>query len=101
MILVVRGCIWNALVLLLRLPTFNDTGSLVYPHRRVVYRKTVSTMIIASHFLLGSKEVQLKLTTFSSFLLSSSTLVRSLYPLHLSCVLILNCVHNIYEQNFI
>ena len=34
---VVHECIWNALVVLLGLPTFDDTGSLGCPPRGVAY----------------------------------------------------------------
>ena len=35
-ILVLRECIWNVAAVPLVLPTFDDTGSLAFPPRRVV-----------------------------------------------------------------
>ena len=70
-ILVVRECIWNALVILLDLPTFDDTGSLGYPPRCVIYHPLGSTLVTVSRLLVGNGESELKLTTFSSFLLFS------------------------------
>ena len=34
---VVHGCIWNALVVILGFPTFDDIGSLSYPLHWVVH----------------------------------------------------------------
>ena len=68
-VLVVCGYIWNALVVLLRLLTFDGTGFLGYPLRRVVYRQSVSTLVAASHSLAGNREADLKPSTFSSLLL--------------------------------
>ena len=67
-ILVVRETVWNALVILLVLQTFDDTGSLDYPPGRVIYRPSVSPLVTASSFLVRNKEVELKPTTFSSLL---------------------------------
>ena len=50
-ILFVRKCIWNSLVLLV-LPTFDDIGFLIYPQRRVVYC-TFSTLVTAFRFFSG------------------------------------------------
>ena len=51
-ILVVRECIWNALVVLLGLSTFDNTGSLGYPTLwMVVYHPLVSTPLTAARFL--------------------------------------------------
>ena len=74
MSLVVRECIWNALVVLHGLPTFDDTGSLGYTPYRVVYHPLVSTLVTVSRFLAGNMEVELKLptSTFPCFSLSSS-----------------------------
>ena len=55
-ILVVRECIWNALVVLLDLQTFDDTGSLGYPSRRAVYRSSVFIIVTDSRFLEGNME---------------------------------------------
>ena len=68
-ILVVLEYIWNALVILLVLPSFDVTGSLGYPPRRVVYRPSVSTLVFASRFPAGNREAELKPTTSSSLLL--------------------------------
>ena len=66
-ILVVRECIWNALVVLLVLQTFDDIGSLGFPPHSVVYLPSVSNLATASHFLRVCK---LKPITLSSLLLS-------------------------------
>ena len=68
-ILIVRGYIWNALVVLLVLPPFGDTGSLGYPLHRVVYCPSVSSLVIQSRLLEGNRETELKPTTLSSLLL--------------------------------
>ena len=68
-ILVSRECIRNALVVLLGLQTFDNTGSLSHPLRRVVYRSLVSTLMTAFRFLARNREADLKRTTFSSLLL--------------------------------
>ena len=47
-IFVVRECVWNALVVLLGLPTFGDTGSLGYLPRCVVYHLSGSTLVATS-----------------------------------------------------
>ena len=60
-ILVVRECIWNMLVVLLELPTLDDIGSLGYP--------SGFSLVAASRFLVGNREDKLKPTTFTSFLL--------------------------------
>ena len=64
---VVHECVWNELVVLLDLPAFYYTGSLGYPPRWVVYHPSGSTLLRASRFLPGIREVELKPTTFSSF----------------------------------
>ena len=51
----VHECIWNVLVVLLGLPTFDNTGSLIYPSLRVVYRSSV----------VGNRDADLKPTTLS------------------------------------
>ena len=70
-ILVVCECIWNALLVLLGLPTFYDTGSLCYPSHWVAYQPSDSTLMTASRFPAGNREAKLKPTTFSSLLLFS------------------------------
>ena len=70
-ILVVRECIWDALGVLLFLPTFDGTGSLKYPLRWVVYPPMGSTLRPASRFLVGNREAELKPTSFSSLRLFS------------------------------
>ena len=62
-------CMWNALVVLLGLPTFDDTGSLGSHPRRVFYRPSVSALVTESRFLAGNREAKLKPTTFSSLLI--------------------------------
>ena len=66
-----RECIWNELAVSLVLPTFNDTGSLGFPLRQVVYSpgSMVLPWVNALHFLEGNREVELKPTTFSSLIL--------------------------------
>ena len=66
---VVGECISNTLVVLLGLPSFDDTGSLDCPPRKVVYQTSVSTLVITSRFLTGNRKAELKLTTFYSLLL--------------------------------
>ena len=51
-------------MVLLGLPTFDNTGSMGYPPRWVD-----SILVTASHFLAGNREAELKPTTFSSLLL--------------------------------
>ena len=68
-ILVVRECICKELGVLLALPLFDDTGSLYYPPRSVVYRPLVSTLVAASRFLAGNREAELEHTPFSLLLL--------------------------------
>ena len=70
-ILFVRECIWNTVVVLLGLPTFDDTDFLGYPPRWVIYHPSGSTLVTASRFLPGNRELELKPTTFSSLLLFS------------------------------
>ena len=70
-ILDLRKCIWNALLVLLGVATFEDIGSLGYLPRLVTYHPSSSTLVIASRFLTGNREAELKPTTFSSFLLLS------------------------------
>ena len=53
----------------LDLPTFDDTGSLVYPPRRVVYYSLLSTPGTASSFLAGNRDADFEPTAFSSLLL--------------------------------
>ena len=65
-ILVLRECIWSALVGLLGLPTFGDTGSLSYQSHWMAYSPLDSTLVPASRFLTGNRESELKPTTFSS-----------------------------------
>ena len=67
-VLVLRECIWNAPAVSLVLPVFDDTSSLGSPPRRVVYL-LVPPWVTVSRFLAGNREVELKPTTFSSFLL--------------------------------
>ena len=50
-ILVLRECIWNELVVPLVLPIFDDTGSLDYPPHRVAYHPSASTRVNTSHSL--------------------------------------------------
>ena len=49
------------------LPTFEDTGNLGSPPRMVVYPagSMVLLWVIASRFLVGNREVELKVTTFN------------------------------------
>ena len=49
-ILVVRECIWNALLDLLGLPIFDVIDSLGYPPPRLVYQPSSSTLVTASRF---------------------------------------------------
>ena len=51
-ILVLRECIWNVLLVSLSLSAFDDTSSLRYPPHHVVYSLSVSTMV-TSRFLYG------------------------------------------------
>ena len=67
-ILVVPKCTWNALMALLGLPTFDDTDSLCYLPRSVIYRPSLSILVTASTFIAGNREAKLKPTTFSSLL---------------------------------
>ena len=53
-ILVVRECIWDAIVVFLVLSNFDDIGSLGYPPRRVVYSLSVFTLVTSSNFLVGN-----------------------------------------------
>ena len=99
-ILVVREFIWNAFVVLLVLSTFDDTGSLGYPSRRVVYRPSVSTLVTASHVLAGNMEAELKSATFSSLLLFNvflSSLFSFSAPAKCTSILIL---HQSYPHFF-
>ena len=66
-----RKCIWNAPVVLFVLPAFDDTGSLGSLSRQVVYPPVfmVPPWVTASRFLVRNREVELKPTNFSSFLL--------------------------------
>ena len=67
-ILVLRECIWNAPVVSLFLPAFEDTGFLGSPPSRMVY-PLVPPRVTASRFLAGNGEAELKRVTFSSLLL--------------------------------
>ena len=58
-------CSW----FLLGHPTFDSTGSLGYPARRVVHHPPVFTLVTASPFLPEKRETELNLTTFSPLLL--------------------------------
>ena len=60
-ILVSHDCVWYESAVSLVLPTFDDTGSLGSPPRRVVYPH-------ASRLLAENREAELKSTTFSSLL---------------------------------
>ena len=80
-ILVVRGYISNALVVVpLGLLTLDDTGSLGYPPRWVVYRPLVSTLVTVSRLFAGNRETELKPTYFSSLLHFSVFLSFSFLP---------------------
>ena len=70
-ILVLHECIWNAPAVSLVLSTFDDIGSLGSPPGQVVYPpgSLVLPWVTASHFLAGTREVELKPTTFFSLLL--------------------------------
>ena len=68
-ILVVRECIWNALMVPFGLSSFDDTGSLDYPSRWVTYH-----LLPASRVPAGNRKAELKNTTFSSLLLFLSFL---------------------------
>ena len=60
-ILVVRECIWNVLVVLLGFPTFVDTGSLGYLPHWMSYHPCGSTLVSASFsFRTGNREAELK-----------------------------------------
>ena len=65
----IRECIRNALGFFLVIPTFDDTGSLGYPSRRMVYRPSVSTLGDSFPFHSWNMEAELKPTNFSSLLL--------------------------------
>ena len=68
---VLRECIWDAPTVSLVLPVFDDTGSLGFLPRQVVYPPgyIVPSWVIAFRFLVGNSETELKPTTFSSLLL--------------------------------
>ena len=70
-ILVLSEYIWNAPVVLVSLPAFDDTVSLDSPLHQVVYPpgSMVPPWVTTSHFLVGNRETELKLATFSSLLL--------------------------------
>ena len=69
-ILVLRECVWNVLVVLFDLPTFNDTGPPGYPPRMRVYCPSVLTLVTTSGFFAWNMKAELKKnTTFSSLLL--------------------------------
>ena len=61
-------CIWNAPAASLVLQTFADTGSLGPPPRQVLYHPGYTLANFLS-FPCGKREVELKLTNFSSLLL--------------------------------
>ena len=67
--LILRECIWNEFAASLVFLPFDNTGSLDYPRRQVVYHPLVSTLVTASRFLVGNRETELKSTTFFSLLL--------------------------------
>ena len=69
--LVLYGCVWNVPVVSLSLPTFDDTGCLGSPLRQVIYPpiEMVPPWVIASRFLAGNTEGELKPAIFSSLLL--------------------------------
>ena len=70
-IVVLRECIWNAPTVSLVLPALDDTSSLGSPPRQDVYPpgSMVPPWLTASRFLAGTREAELKPTTFSSILL--------------------------------
>ena len=70
-ILVLCECIWNAPAVSLVLPTFDGTGSLDSPLRKVVYSpgSMVLAWVTATSFLAGNMEAKLKHNSFSSPLL--------------------------------
>ena len=70
-ILALRECIWNGPTVSLVLPIFYDTGSLGSPLLQVVYPSVsmVPLWVIASRFLAGNRETEVKPTTFSSLVL--------------------------------
>ena len=72
-ILVLRECIWNTPTFSLALPAFDDTVSLGFLSRRVIY-PLVPPWVTASSFLAGNREAELKLTAFYSLLLFLSFL---------------------------
>ena len=69
------GYIWKALVVLLLVSTFDDTNSLGYSPRRVVYHPSASILETTSRFLAGTRKTELKLTTFSLLILVFSPIV--------------------------
>ena len=74
-ILVVRKCVSNAFAVSLALPASDDTSSPGYP------RQSVFNLVTASRSLTGNREIDLKPTTFSLFLLLSVFLsFLSSYP---------------------
>ena len=73
-ILVLRECIWNARAVSLVISALDDTGSLGSPPHRAVYPPWFHP------FLAGNREVDLKLTTLSSLLLSRVFLSFLLNP---------------------
>ena len=69
--LVLREFIWNALAVSIVLPAFDNTSSLGFPPRHVVYPpgSMVTPWVTASRFPARNRESELKPTTFSSLLL--------------------------------
>ena len=66
-ILAMCECIWNVVVNLLVLPTFDDTGSLDYTLHKVIYHPSASILVTASHFLTRNREAELKPITSLHF----------------------------------
>ena len=81
-ILVARECILNALIVLLGLPTFDDTDFLGHPQCRAISRLSVSTLVTASRFIMGNRKAELKPITFSSSLLFFLVLPSFLFSCH-------------------
>ena len=67
--LVIRESIWNALVFLLGLPTFVDTGALGFHPRWELYHQSSSTVVTSFFFLAENREDVLKPTIFSLLLI--------------------------------
>ena len=69
--LVLRQCIWNVTGVSLVLLAFDDSGSLGFPLRQVIYPpgSMVPPCMTDFHFLAGNRKAELKPIPFSSLLL--------------------------------